>query len=179
MKLDCNMGLRALILMLLGLTLAACSNEESVENLDPVAFHGDDTCHVCGMAILDFPGPKGQAVERNDVKKFCSTAELLSWHLQPENRILQARLYVHDMAQSEWDAPDDDHLVDATTAFYVTGIPLQGAMGASFATFADESSAQALADEHGGRVLRFDEIDQELLQQAASTQHGHMEHGGH
>src|SRR5690554_7359072 len=76
------------------------------------------------MVVMDFPGPKGQAVARDGVRKFCSTAEMLSWWLQPENRILQLRLYVHDMGRSHWDQPDDAYLVDATQAWYVTGTGL-------------------------------------------------------
>ncbi|MEJ6654949.1 MAG: nitrous oxide reductase accessory protein NosL [Pseudomonas sp.] len=182
MKIRYNLGLRTLIVLLFGLALAACGDkDETPVNLDPVAFHATDECHVCGMVISDFPGPKGQAVEKDGVRKFCSTAEMLSWWLQPENRILDAKLYVHDMGQSHWDQPDDSHLIDATQAWYVTGTPLAGAMGASLASFADQQAAEALAAEHNGTVLRFDEIDQEFLQQAAAAQHGDlheaMQHG--
>lgn len=175
MNMSYKSGLRAALLMLFAFTLAACGKqEEAPVKLDPVAFHEADECHVCGMIIADFPGPKGQAVGRNEVKKFCSTAEMLSWWLQPENRILDARLYVHDMGQSHWDQPDDNHLIDAREAWYVSGTPLKGAMGASLASFADKEAAEALAAEHNGTVLQFDEIDQEFLQQAAAAQHGDL-----
>ncbi|UVO18852.1 nitrous oxide reductase accessory protein NosL [Stutzerimonas stutzeri] len=168
-------GIRALLLLALGLGLAACGEKEEVkQTLDPVAFHENDECHVCGMVISDFPGPKGQAVEKGGVKKFCSTAEMLGWWLQPENKLLDAKLYVHDMGKSQWEHPDDAYLIDATSAYYVIGTSLKGAMGASLATFSDEAAAQKLAAEHGGRVLRFEQIDQALLQEAASMQHGAM-----
>ena len=191
MNIRYNLAMRTLLILLLGLTLAACGEQEQTPlTLDPVAFHDTDECHVCGMIIMDFTGPKGQVVERGDVKKFCSTAEMLSWWLQPENRILQARLYVHDMAQSHWDHPDDGHLIDATQAWYVAGTPLEGAMGASLASFADKQAAEALAAEYqGATVVHFGEIDQEFLQQAAAAQHGaaahhqpthsHGNHSGH
>src|SRR5690606_41864959 len=47
-------------------------------------------------------------------------------------------------------------------------------LGASLASFADQAAAEALAAEHNGTVLHFDEIDQEFLQQAAAAQHGDM-----
>lgn len=170
-------GARLITITLLSLGLLACgSQEEEQVEREPVAFHEEDECHVCGMVISEFEGPKGQSVGSDRVRKFCSTAEMLGWWLQPENRISDASLFVHDMGQSEWSAPDDAHLVDAKQAYYVIDIPLQGAMGATLASFADESAAQALADEHGGRVLRFEDIDQAVLQQAASTQHGHSVH---
>jgi copper chaperone NosL len=175
---------RLLLTAALLLGLAACNEPETNEQaLAPVAFHASDECHVCGMAISDFPGPKGEAVEKGKVRKFCSTAELLGWWLQPENRTLQAKLYVHDMGRSSWEKPDDHYLIDATSAYYVAGTKLKGAMGAVLATFAKETDAQRLAAEQGGRVLRFDEIDQAVLQPQATmsmdmTDH-QQAHGGH
>lgn len=175
MKMSYKSALRTALLMLLGLALAACGDkEEAPVNLDPVAFHQDDECHVCGMIVADFDGPKGQVVGQDGVKKFCSTAEMLSWWLQPENRILDVQLYVHDMGRSQWGQPDDAHLIDARQAWYVSGTPLKGAMGASLASFADKAAAEALASEHNGLVLPFSEIDQAFLQQAAAAQHGDM-----
>lgn len=161
--------------------LAACNEpEQSEKGLDPVAIHAGDECHVCGMVITDFPGPKGEAVEKGKVRKFCSTAEMLGWWLQPENRNLQAKLYVHDMGRSTWEQPDDKYLIDATSAYYVAGTHLKGSMGAVLATFANEADAKRLADEQGGRVLRFEEIDQSVLQPAAMhDMAGHQAHAGH
>ncbi len=171
--------------LLLTLGLVACGDtEKQVQALKPVAFHSSDECHVCGMAINDFPGPKGEAVEQNSVKKFCSTAELIGWWLQPENQHLSAKLYVHDMGRSEWAKPDDNYLIDATTAYYVIGTKLKGAMGVVLASFADEQAAKQLAEQEGGRVLRFAEIDQHVLQMGASMNDAHDHsamdpHAGH
>ncbi len=166
---------RVMAVLFAGLLLAACDKApESSFSDAPVAFHPNDECHVCGMVISEFPGPKGQVVERDGVKKFCSTAEMLGWWLQPENHHDTARLYVHDMGRSHWDSPDDTHLIDARTAFYVLGTGLKGAMGVVLASFADETKAQKVAADTGGRVLRFAEIDLALLQQPAG-----MAHSGH
>lgn len=165
----------SVLIALLMFGLAGCSeSEQPTQAVGPVAFHADDECHVCGMAILDFPGPKGQAVEKGGVKKFCSTGEMIGWWLQPENQLLDARLYVHDMAQGTWEQPDDAHLIDAKTAWYVAGTSLKGAMGAVLASFSDEAMARQMAAEHGGRVLRFEEIDQAVLQETSGV--GHMGH---
>jgi len=175
---------RVLITAAMVLGLAGCNEaEQSEQLLEPVAFHSSDECHVCGMVISDFPGPKGQAVEKGGVRKFCSTAEMLGWWLQPENRMLNAKLYVHDMGRSTWEHPDDKFLIDATSAYYVAGTSLKGAMGVVLATFADESAAKGLAAMHGGRVLRFEDIDQSVLQQSSDMSHdmpGHQQaHAGH
>ena len=180
-------AVRALSNTLLCLGLAACGEtEKEVVTLDPVAFHDGDECHVCGMIITEFPGPKGQAVEKNGVRKFCSTAEMFGWWLQPENLHLDATLYVHDMSDTDWNHPDDAKLIDARTAWYVSGIDVPVAMGGVLATFADEQAAHALAREKQGRVLRFEDISQALLQDIASSgmrhdmpdmhSHGHSHH---
>ncbi|MBA4742678.1 MAG: nitrous oxide reductase accessory protein NosL [Azoarcus sp.] len=145
--------------------LAGCNSaDDAATELLARSFHPDDECHVCGMAVTGFPGPKGQAVGRDGTHVFCSTAELIGWWLQPENRVTGARLFVHDMAHGTWEQPDDEHLIDATSAWYVAGTDLRGAMGATLASFGDEASARALADARGGRVLRFDELDASVLQ---------------
>lgn len=151
--------------LLLGLLLAGCdASRDDATALGPVPIASGDECHVCGMLIEEMPGPKGEAVLPGAVRKFCSTAELFGWWLQPENRQGQARLYVHDMSQADWRHPDDARLIDATRAYYVVGIQRPGGMGATLASFADEEAATRLAAEEGGRVLRFDEIDQAVLQ---------------
>lgn len=168
---------RLILGLILAVGLAACSDEKQTQvNYDPVAFHSDDECHICGMIISDFPGPKGEAIGRDGVRKFCSTSEMLGWWLQPENQISDARLYVHDMGKSHWDQPDDAHLIDATQAWYVLGTPLKGAMGASLASFAQEVDARDLASQHNGRVVRFEDIDQALLQQTIADQHTQDQH---
>lgn len=168
----------SVLIALLMLGLAGCGESEQAQQvLGPVAFHADDECHVCGMIVIDFPGPKGQAVEKGGVKKFCSTAEMIGWWQQPENRVLDAKLYVHDMAHGSWEQPDDAHLIDAKSAWYVAGTQLKGAMGAVLASFSDEAAARQLAAEHGGRVLRFEEIDQAVLQEGVGMEH--MDHGDH
>nr|WP_298145394.1 nitrous oxide reductase accessory protein NosL [uncultured Pseudomonas sp.] len=158
---------------LFGLLLAACGEpEQQAKTLTPVAFHPSDECHVCGMIITDFPGPKGEVLGQGGVKKFCSPAEMLGWWLQPENRQLKVKLLVHDMGRSAWDKPDDHYLIDATSAYYVVGTRLKGAMGVVLASFADEQAARQLAEREGGRVLRFEEIDASVLQMGAAMDMG-------
>jgi copper chaperone NosL len=163
---------RALAGVMICLLLAACDKPAQASFSDAAAaFHPGDECHVCGMLIDGFPGPKGEVVERSGIRKFCSTAEMIGWWLQPENHHDNARLYVHDMGRSPWNAPDDAHLIDARDAFYVVGTRLKGAMGVVLASFSSRESADKLVAEQGGRVLRLSEIDQALLQQQTALSH--------
>ena len=81
---------------------AGCGERKRSRALDPVAFR-QRRMPCLRHDHQRLPGPKGQAVEKGGVKKFCSTAEMLGWWLQPENRLLDAKLYVHDMGRSVWE----------------------------------------------------------------------------
>lgn len=158
--------MRAVAGLMMCLLLTACDNPaQATYSSAAAAFHPSDECHVCGMIINGFPGPKGEVVERAGVKKFCSTAEMIGWWLQPENHHSDAKLYVHDMGRSPWTAPDDAHLIDARDAFYVVGTQLKGAMGVVLASFSSREAAENLVAQQGGRLLRFSEITPGLLQQ--------------
>jgi copper chaperone NosL len=166
------------------LALAGCSEPQKIAATErPAAVHIEDgdECHVCGMAISGFPGPKGEVItEKNQqVYKFCSTRDMFSWVLQPENIKRDHTLYVHDMAQSEWDSPVDAALIDARDAFYVIDSERKGAMGPTLASFADSAVADGFAAEFGGHVKAFADITMDDLNAAspAAMDHGSMNHG--
>lgn len=171
--------IRWCLALLVSVVLTACSDDSKTSEVEvprgPVAFEAGDECHVCGMIITELPGAKAQALEsRSDsVYKFCSTQDMLSWWLQPENQHLQAELYVHDVAKTPWEHPQDEHLIDARSAWYVVGSSLQGAMGPSLVSYGERAAAQALADSKGGRVLSWDQLDLAVLQELASAGHEH------
>ena len=179
--------MRGMLAALLLLGVSACNQapEEQVTR-DPVAFESGDECHVCGMLVMEFPGPKGQAIDNKSgaVRKFCSTRDMLSWWLEPENHNQRATLYVHDMANTEWQHPDDRHLINAQDAFYVIGTPLPGAMGPTLASYGSREAAEKVAQEYEGQVLTLEEITPEVLVGLMDAPHhfdgqGHMDGHGH
>lgn len=151
--------------LLLSLGLSACGPEESKPPQQPVKFESGDECHLCGMAIMGFPGPKGEAYvgRPGRVVKFCSTRDLISWYLQPENRPNTQALFVHDMARSDWQHPDDRHLIDGRAAWYVLGSRQAGAMGPTLASFASKKEAETFANQWDGDVLSFQQLSLEKL----------------
>ena len=173
------------VMALLAVFLTGCSESEELvtEKPAPVHFESGDECHVCGMIITSFDGPKGQAITAREpeTRKFCSTRDMFSWVLQPENAKRDHTLYVHDMAQTNWESPDDTALIDAREAFFVVGSERTGAMGPTLASFASESSAVAFANEFGGEVVEFEDVTMEhLTQDMSQTMSGHnMEMGNH
>lgn len=156
-----------LLVALAAFALTACSGseEQATAKAAPVNFATGDECHVCGMVITNFPGPKGQAITEKDqhVRKFCSTRDMFAWALQPENVNRNHTLYVHDMAETEWASPDDTALIDARDAFYVVGSSRKGAMGPTLASFASQADADYFANSHGGEVLAFSEVTMKNL----------------
>ncbi|MBW0147311.1 nitrous oxide reductase accessory protein NosL [Marinobacter arenosus] len=162
-----NQYLRLGFLILTTFLFSACGNngEQADARPQPVHFASGDECHVCGMVIEGFPGPKGEAITEKDqrVRKFCSTRDMFAWLLQPENASRGHTLYVHDMAQTDWQNPDDAALIDARKAFYVVGSDQDGAMGPTLASFADESGAEAFRKQYGGQVLAYEEITMEQV----------------
>lgn len=161
--------LLSVALLLLTILLVSCAPEVTESQLQQaVAIESSDQCHLCGMMILEQPGPKGEMFSKNDpqVKKFCSARELFAFYLQPENQHRMEALYVHDMAVTPWDAPDDDAFIDARTAHYVYGSEKQASMGLSLASFSDRAAAQAFVERYGGELLSFDQISLELLQKS-------------
>lgn len=145
--------------------LAACGsgNQSGGKTITPLEIDRSSSCALDGMLLADYPGPKVQmhyaGVERPDW--FCDTIEMFNVYLNPEQARLVTALYVQDMAKAEWNAPKG-HWIDAKKAFYVFGSKRLGAMGPTAASFSSEADAKAFATEHGGKVLRFDEVTPDM-----------------
>jgi len=150
--------------------LAACSDNSVQKELvhKAVAMESSDECHLCGMLITHFDGPKGEIFRKEQgekVFKFCSTRDMFSYYLDPENKRNVRQILVHDMSKMPWgsDSIDDKHFIDAKVAWFVVGSEKTGAMGKTLASFSLETDAQAFAEEFGGKVLSFNEVNQDSL----------------
>jgi copper chaperone NosL len=145
--------------------LSACFSEVTATDLRPEPLHDHDRCHLCGMMITKYPGPKGQVI-LNDGEtrpRFCSSRDMFNYVLQPENGRRTLALFVHDMGATNWETPDDSAFIDAKSAFYVYGTSKKAVMGPAVAPFASREAAEKFAADFGGRVLGFDDISLELL----------------
>jgi len=149
------------------LLLTGCGSEEEVQETAhaPVPIEHGDECHVCGMIITNYPGPKAESFIRGSdrARKFCSTRDLFAFLLQPENATIVREIYVHDMAETGWEHPEDTALVDARSAWYVANHPRRGAMGPTLASFAQRVDAEVFVEEHGGLILRFEEVTLDVI----------------
>ncbi len=164
------------VLAVTALGLAGCGKSpETRPARTPEPIAAGDECHVCGMIIARFPGPKGEAFVRGQkhALKFCSTRDLFTWLLQPETAAVVQEVYVHDMSAGTWAHPDDSAFIDARAAFYVVGSDAMGAMGPTLASFRTEEEAKAFIAKHGGRIARYKDITLKLLSDLDKLSPGH------
>ena len=140
--------------------LAACSEGVAQHPIEP---SDSATCALDDMLLADFPGPKGEIVyDRGEPDFFCDTVEMFSLYLQPEQQRRVLGVYTQDMGRADWDRPRG-HWIDAKSAYYVLGSRKTGSMGPTIAAFAREADARAFAQQNGGKVLRFDEVEPDMV----------------
>jgi len=163
--------LAVITVLIIGVTsLISCSDKAEQQKMlhKAVAMESADECHLCGMLITRFDGPKGEVFRKetgDQVFKFCSTLDMFSYYLDPENKRNVAQMLVHDMSKMPWgsDSIDDKYFIDAKTAWYVLDSEKTGAMGKTLASFSQQSDAQAFTKEFGGKVISFAEINYDAL----------------
>ncbi len=157
-----------LLLAIAAVFLSACSpaNEQQTMLHKAATIEASDECHLCGMLISNFGGPKGELFrngvtdeQSNTVHKFCSTRDMFSFYLDPENNRNVTSMFVHDMSKAPWGQPNDEYFIDAKTAWYVVGSNKTGAMGKTLASFSKQSDAQAFAEDFNGEVITFSQVD--------------------
>ncbi len=159
-----KLGFLAIILLALGLGACNSSNDSASKKHDPVAIKSGEECHLCGMIISKFAGPKGELYDQSGhVQKFCSTRDMFSWYLQPENQNNTQEIYVHDMGRASWNKPNDKYLIPARSAWYVLGSNMTGAMGPTLASFKQKADAKIFIRKHGGTLLPFKDITQAVI----------------
>ncbi len=163
----------------LALVMSACnSDSQDTASHPPVEITTGDECHLCGMYINKFPGPKGEAYVRGNRQalKFCSTRDLFAYVLQPDVQTIVREIYVHDMGKTDWQKPatQADYFTNARTAWYVVDSPVKGAMGHTLASFARKQDAENFIRQHGGRLLRFEDITLEVISDVQKK--SHLEH---
>lgn len=164
MRIDMRLILISIVMIL---SLSACNEDASEQQLaqKPQAIGHEDVCHLCGMTINNFPGPKGELYERgnSNILKFGSTSDLFAYLLDPEHSHAIESVFVHDMGMTSWEHPDDKAFINARTAWYVVGSNRKGEMGPTLVSFGDRQLANVFTEQYGGKVHSFDEINQQLL----------------
>jgi copper chaperone NosL len=159
-------------LLLIGLLLGGCSGEAEPIASGPDKMSRADNCHICGMIVLDQQGPKGQVRLQGGGKPayFCSTSDLMAFLFQPDSPAIVREAWVHNMHNANWQSPENHShaYIDAFSAYYVVDHSRRGAMGHTLAPFAEQAQAEAFIADYGGRILRYQDIDVDLIASMAS-----------
>ena len=154
--------------MLLAL-LAGCSPAgKPVQPIEPTR---ETSCALDGMTLLDFPGPKAQIQYSTGAPDFfCSTMEMFSIYLQPEQKKQITGIFTQDMGKTDWENPKGNWF-DAKKGFYVLDSKKLGAMGPTLGAFARKEDAETFAKQHGGKMLQFDQVTIEMVSMSGSVLH--------
>ena len=153
--------------------LASCDDEGPAQAMPAPRQLSDEAIgYYCNMIVAEHPGPKGQVIltGAGEPLWFSSVRDTLAFTLLPEEPRNIAAIYVNDMARADWNHPEAGTWVEARAAWYVLDSGRTGGMGApELVPFGDEPSAQRFAREHGGRVVRFEDIPSDAVLGAVAS----------
>lgn len=153
--------------------LPACGDEAGqAQSIAPVEIDRSTSCELDGMLLADYPGPKAQIHYAGQDKPsfFCDTMELFNTVLAGEQVRAIRAIYVQDMGQADWNAPQG-HWIDAKTATYVLGSKRHGSMGPTLASFAQPADATKFVGEYGGKALAYADIQREMVDLSGGALH--------
>lgn len=160
--------MRRAVLIGLCLILAACKTPLA-QDTAPVELTAETTGHFCQMNLLDHPGPKAQVHLQGlpgTPLFFSQVRDAIAYQRLPEQSHPILAIQVNDMGApgASWQDPGQGNWIDAAGAFYVVGSRAEGGMGApETVPFASRDAAEIFAAREGGRVLRLDEILDEMV----------------
>jgi copper chaperone NosL len=136
----------------------------------PQAMTEEAVGHYCGMNLSEHIGPKGQILLRDRAPAvwFTTIREVFAYTLLPEEPKAILAIYVQDMGRAGPDGnPPADAWIDARTAHFLIESSAVGGMGAPDALpFSRLEDAQAYAQRHGGRIVRFQDMPEDYVLRA-------------
>lgn len=159
-----------LALLLLGLLLAGCGKENRpvAEKPAPITHIPEDARgHYCGMYMYEHPGAKGQILLRDEDEPmwFSTIREVFAFTLMPDEPKAILATYVQDVSRLQADDEfPPDAWIDAHQAHYVIDSDYLGNMGVPDALpFATQEDAERFQQEHGGRIVVFDDMPEAYI----------------
>ncbi len=156
-------------IIIIAFLLAGCTQKEAAKPL-PIEFNREHACSVCGMIIVDFPGAKAQIHYKNgNIDTFCCILHMFSFYLQPDRPPNIAAIYVNEILEKGREYPEINW-IDAMKAFYVYGGDAVGPHGGGMIPFSDIKYADAYVKEHGGRIVKFDDVTMDMLKLGYNSQ---------
>lgn len=160
------MRTRAVIFLTASLTAGSCS-EQTTAPPNPVTLTDQAIGHFDQMIVVGHRGPKAQVhlAGATEPLWFTQVRDAFAYQRGEERDAEIIAVYVNDMGSAEtWDDPGPDNWIAAESASYVVGSDKRGGMGApELVPFAGDAAAAAFAEQHGGRVIAFANIEDEMV----------------
>lgn len=159
---------RAVILLAATLALAGCKQDEA-QDVSAQEMTTETLGHYCQMNLLEHAGPKAQVHLEGMPGKplfFSQVRDAIAYIRAPEQMAPILAVYVNDMGRdgATWDDPGEGNWLAAEDAFFVVETGREGGMGApETIPFGTLAQAEAFASDEGGRVLRLDEITDDMV----------------
>lgn len=150
------------------LALAGCKEDQAALSIpDPVVLTEEAAGHYCQMVILEHQGPKAQAhLEGMPAPLwFSQVRDGVAYLKSPEQTAQVLVLYVNDMGRAiHWTQPGEENWIKASDAYFVVGSDAIGGMGApEVVPFGGQLRAEKFANEHGGKIMRLNDIPIEAV----------------
>ena len=147
--------------------VSACREDAVAVAPDPVTMSEDALGYYCQMNLAEHGGPKGQIhlAGNPDPIFFAQVRDTLAYLREPERSAPIAAVYVSDMSRAaSWAEPGLDNWIALSEAVFVVGSDARGGMGApELVPFGGEEDALAFIAEHGGHLMRVDDIPSEAV----------------
>jgi len=120
----------------------------------------DAKCPVCGMFVQKYPKWTTEMVIDGKSYYFDGVKDMMKYYIYsedfPYNRKSISKILVNDYYTLE--------AIDAKDAYYVYDSDIFGPMGRELIAFGDIRSAKSFSSDHNGKsILRFDEIDSDMI----------------
>ena len=154
-----NSSLLLLFLFALPLFLASIAGAAPLEEVE-----SDARCPVCGMFVAKYDVWVTQ-IRYGDstIHSFDGVKDMMAYYHNPvvyngQEQVKIAEIWVKDYYSLKW--------LNARQAFFVIGSDVHGPMGHELIPFSIKAAAESFfADHHGRRILTFDEITVEIVDQ--------------
>ncbi len=167
MKRICN-------LFCIALLVTNCGEQKAIKSVS-MDMPPDASCALDGMLLAVHDGPKAQILRTDGSRGyFCDTKEIIVELLDPVRKRRVVGVWLQTLDEHTWDAHADGWRA-ADSLLLVAGSQRMGAMGPTLAPFIHRERAEHFVREYGGRILRFEEVDQALLEQLHQQGMAHLE----
>lgn len=150
------------LLLAAGLMGASCQSSKQQESQQQATVQETEEhdCATCGMPTQEYPEWAASLTSGQGEEHFCSSRCMFSRLQDTVNR-------PQDITALQVTDYYDNKPIDARKAFYVIGSDQMGPMGPELIPFAQERAASEFMKDHAGkRMLRFEQVDATVLQQA-------------